>query len=562
MPVATEGGALAMQTLLTELFAAPPAAAAALGALTAAEQDGHTGIVIDDAARRPLIACGLAGDGTAGDPATALVVDGDWLCSRRTWRHERDLACALVTRARQTMSADDLPTPADLDEAFPDTAAARAVGGIDWQRRAAETALAHGLTLITGGPGCGKTTVAGRIAALLARVHRRAGRPPPVVVLAAPTGKAAARLAESVRQAATGLAAADAAVITGWASTLHRLFHHPRTATVDLAIIDETSMASAATLGRVLARLPDRARVLLLGDPDQLASVEPGRVLGDCAAVADDHPLRAVSVRLRVNWRSGEAPALAALVAALQAGATDAADLLPDAPPTDDRSWVQRCDPPRTPASLIDALINAHQDWLEELHSASDPAQALRLVDGLRLLTVLRQGPWGAEALNARWEERLRRQRGLIADGHGHYPGRLLLVTRNRPDLDLANGDIGICWPDAEGRLSAHFPALAGTRAVPVHRLDQTAPAWFLTVHKAQGSQGTQVEVIGLPTDATPGQRLLATREMAYTAITRAARRLRVWWDADGLAQALARRDLDRRRSNFPHQLARAAQTP
>ena len=548
----------ATQVLLRELYDAPAALDPILGRLTDSEVNGDTGTTITPTEAALLMEHGLAQAANADDPTTPLVIAGDWLCSRRIWRHERDLARQLVDRARQPPK-DLAPTViAALDQHFPPSPKALSIAGIDWQRRAAEVALTHGLALITGGPGCGKTTVAGRIV-MLDVLSRTAV---PVVVLAAPTGKAAARLTEAVRAAlvAAGWSGDSAASVTQWSSTLHRLFHDPRVDQVDLAIIDEVSMASAATLGRVLVRLPATARILLLGDPDQLASVEPGRVLGDLAAVPADHPLATVSTRLRVNWRSDKAPALAGLVEALQGGEPHAERRLETpSPGPSDRTWVHRCDLPASPSTLVAGLMTTHAGWLSQVLDAKDPAHALAALDEVRLVSVLRRGPWGCDAINDLWERLLYRRFNRAVDAHGHYHGRPLLVTGNRPDLGLANGDIGVCWTDPSDRLVVHFPELVGTRTVPLHRLDGLSPAWFLTVHKAQGSQGNQVEVIGLPLSATPGQRQLATREMAYTAITRAAQRVRVWWDRDGLATALANRDIERRRSNFPMAIRTAA---
>ena len=549
--------------LLGELFPHHPQALPILARLARAERLGHTGLVLAAADAGQLTSLAEQTE----DPHTPLVLDGDWLASRRAWTHERNLARDLLARANTPFSVDHDPAlGADIAAAFPPSARALSEQGTDWQRTAATVALHHGLTLITGGPGCGKTAVAGRIALLLAQHHARSKRPVPTVVLAAPTGKAAGRLVESVRRelSRSALDPAVQAELTAWSTTLHRLFHDPRCPRVDLAIIDETSMASAATLARVLARIPATARVLLLGDPDQLASVEPGRVLADLAHLPAAHPIAPRVVRLRVNWRSGEAPALAALVKALQHDDPTAPRLLDTPPPNpaDATPWIHRTDLPTHPATLIQRLGADHRDWLDRLAQAPDPAAALALSTEVRLLTVLRQGSWGADALNAQWERHLLNTWQIRADAHGHFPGRLLLVTGNRPDLNLANGDVGIVWPESaadHAPWTTFFPDVGGVRAVPLHRLDGVIPAWFLTVHKAQGSQGDLVEVIGLPGDANSGQRQLATREMAYTAITRAARRLRVWWDAPGLTQALATRESQRRISGFPIHLAREA---
>lgn len=541
----------ALSRLLAELFQAP-AALPVLERLQQAAAEGHTAIAVGAEEAAPLLASGLAerADCAEAEPAAPLVLDGNLLTTRRQWRHERDLARQLVARAAP------LPLPApiaagDLDALFPPSPAARAVGGVDWQRRAAEVALAQGLVLITGGPGTGKTTVAARIIGLLSLADQRAGRPLPRVVLAAPTGKAAARLAEAVREelARAGWPLEAVGELGGWRSTLHRLLRDPRAPEAACAVIDEVSMADAALLDRALARLAPACRVLLLGDPDQLASVQPGRVLGDLAALPRAHRLAAVRVHLAVNWRAKDAPALAAAIARLQQGATDLSPLVDDAAP----EGVSRRDLPGSPAALIAALQRDHAAWLASLREAADPAVFLARFAALRLISVLRHGPWGSEGLNLRWEQAL----GWTPQRPVH--GRPLLITENRPELGLANGDLGVCWRTDEGWHCAVADA-DGLRRLPLARLaGVTQPAWFLSVHKAQGTQGERVEAIGLPPDASDGQRRLATREMVYTAITRARARVRVWWDEAGLAQALAQREGERRQSGFARQLARAS---
>ena len=603
-----------LTTLLLSLpgVGSDPAITAVLSAMRGGAMLGHTGCdlaVVAAAAGVPaydlharLIASGLAAVATASAPTTPLVIDGGRVADRRTWMHERALAGLLVARARERVGilSGNLPLVAEIARVLPVDAARHALsaGGVHWQRLAACTALSRGLTLVTGGPGTGKTTVAAVVVGLVALARAREGGDPPQVVLAAPTAKAAQRLAEAVRHelVARGLAEGDAVSrLAGWTSTLHRLFHDPRAVSADLAVIDEVSMADVATLRRALERLPAGCRLLLLGDPDQLASVEPGRVLSDLVALhtgrtpADiaaanasaggagetlalatsaQHALSDVQVRLRVNWRSGDAPPLARLVQALQtAGGEEAALAILDdraaAPAAGLRGgsdgqelvWAVRADPPPSPAALIAALWAEHAAWATSLAAAPDAASALARFDAVRLLSTLRQGEWGSERLNPLWEATLLRESGAITDESGHYHGRPLLVQRNRPDLGLDNGSIGVVWRE-DGRLVGRFPGVGSTLSVPLHRLDAWTPAWILTVHKAQGSQGGTVEVIGPGPHASGPQRRLATRELVYTGITRARLRCRVWWDHAGLAEALTRRT--ERAGGFARHLLRA----
>jgi len=322
--------------------------------LDLAEAARHDEEIADAATwRATLLKSGLVGEGPGGLP---LVLDGELLSSRRYWHYERELAEQLRRRAADLdrlpeLSADDALAD-EIAELFPANADAL-VDGVDWQRVAACTALAAGLSVIGGGPGTGKTSVAGAIVALLARRRARLGGEPLRSVIAAPTGKAAQRLRESLladgqRLTERGFLRADELAGLGeHVATLHRLLRERGIDELDLLVIDELSMADSATLARVLARVGDATQIVLLGDPQQLASVEAGHVLGAIAARAAERvpralaswyqrcggadeplsgadeldPLAAVQVRLRKNWRSADAPALAALNAALQSGA-------------------------------------------------------------------------------------------------------------------------------------------------------------------------------------------------------------------------------------------------
>ena len=527
-----------------------PRCIAALERLHGAVAAGHTGLPVpelDAGTVAALRAGGWAGPAAAGLP---LVVEDGWIAPRRAWVQEHRLATVLAARATRSFLPDLVADPAihaDLDALFPATPFARSQGGVDWQRLAAATALARGLCLITGGPGTGKTTVAGRWLTALARHHARIGRPDPQVVLAAPTGKAASRLRDAVAEALAGETAAGrlpaerATRLTGSAMTLHRWLRHPDPAGVGVLVIDEASMADTALLDGALARLPAEARLVVLGDPDQLAAVAPGRALADlcdlpgggcdaamaawyrsgCAdpvTVGDGGPVATTQVRLQATWRSKDAPDLASLAADLRDG-----------------RWrvpaggaVVRCDLP-SPDALLDSLWNT---WSETIHaalSATDPARAADLLDGFRWLCALRQGPWGCTALAAALERRLAASGAVRRDADGHYHGRPLLITANRPDLGLANGDQVLVW---EG-----VAVPPDGRRIPLHRLGEVASAWALTVHQSQGSQYARVEVVTAPDD-----RPVLGRELLYTAVTRARRGVRVWGAEDLLATVASRR--------------------
>jgi len=293
-------------------------------------------------------------------------------------------------------------------------------------------------------------------------------------------------------------------------------------------VVDEASMADLLLMDALLAALPTQARLVLLGDPGQLASVEAGHVLGDlvhaaggqhgpgladwCSALGMTSPpasatageLADAVVELRANYRFADHPGIGALASALRAG--DGAAALAATAHGD----VALLPHSTRPAAAIDAVI----DECAACVAAPDAASALARFAELRVLSPLRTGAWGVEGLNGAIEARLR-ARGAIGPGQ-EYRGRPILITANDWRLGLANGDVGVIWDDA-----AWFPAAQGLRRVAIPRLPPHATAWAMTVHKAQGSEFARVLVVVPPGDAP-----FLTRELLYTAITRARRRI------------------------------------
>ncbi|HEY1070961.1 exodeoxyribonuclease V subunit alpha [Thermomonas sp.] len=462
---------------------------------------------------------------------------------------------------------------------FPDAAAG------DAQARAAALALRRALLLVTGGPGTGKTTTIARLLALRVAQAMQAGHAPPRIALAAPTGRAADRMAESLRAAVQRMAAlaVDAAVLAALpatASTLHRLLgvlpdrpdfrHHAgHPLPFDIVVVDEASMVDLPLMCKLAEAVPDGAQLLLLGDPDQLPSVEAGDVLAgilraagdgtalradDAAALApllgepppstaEDTPqatlplfpapsatpaLHGHRVHLTRGWRQSDTLALAPLADAVRRGdAAETLALLRGGGLSNVHFNDAAADPLAAPG--VDLL--AH---FRALAATTDPAEALARAPRLRLLTALRNGPQGARGLNARIEAQLSGRR--IGSPPAWFPGRLLLVTENSYRHGLFNGDVGVCLPDADGTLLAWFPGADGPRAFHPAALPAHESAFAMTVHKAQGSEFDDVWLQLPRRDAR-----VLSRELLYTGLTRARTALHLAGSAEVIAAALAR---------------------
>lgn len=555
-----------------------------LGAAVAARapRSGHTCVELDDVHRVVVDrradertgdlrwpdpvewAAALAASPVVADEATAqlaplrpLVWDGTRLYLHRLWSDEVQVADALRRRASEpavdsTVSATASSSAAQADagaETLPD-ALARVFASdpaTDRQHLAAQRALDGRLGVIVGGPGTGKTRTVARLLAAALVVD-----PGLQLALCAPTGKAAARMTDAVRGAVADLereGSVDAEVLErlrgAEATTIHRLLgrrrgggvRHDRRAPLpqDLVVVDETSMVDLPLMARLLDAVRPEARLVLVGDPDQLASVEAGTVLADVVGTGPDgtHALAGRVVELTVAHRFESGSGIAALADAIRVGDTEAAlELL-----RGDRDDVARVWPGRQDQvdALRDRVVAAAVQGVRAARAGSIDG-AVAAAKDLKVLCATRLGDGGLYE----WSDAIELGVGeavpeLRAGGRWEV-GRPFLVTRNDPVARVANGDTGVV-ADLHGRRVLALDAGSGSPIpVPVARLDQVEPWWAMTIHKSQGSEFRHV-VVSLPTVDSP----VLTRELLYTAVTRARTSVTLLADDDTLRRAIER---------------------
>ena len=464
---------------------------------------------------------------------------------RRAWHAE-----SLIRSNIQPRLALPQKVPSDvqqqLDLLFPNTPPH------DPQRHACALAAQHNITLITGGPGTGKTTTVVRVLALLIK-HT----PTPLRIhLAAPTGKAAARLSESITRALGQLPADVRASIPTQAQTLHRLLPtqtQPTLLATDVVVVDEASMVDLEMMSRLLQAVPLHARLILLGDKDQLASVEAGAVMSQlCTGPLLQQQTATLTHSHRFDAKSGIGQWAQAVnqdnnLHPLQALWEQAPEGFA-ATPHDDAPQVCRLRwPSVTSPSWAAGLRHAWHDYLSQLQalrntsgcSNTQASQLLQAFAQFAVLCAVREGPWGVAHFNRQIAAAL--QLNPLGHANDWYVGRPVMVTRNDYALGLMNGDIGICLADAQGALRVAFAdsqQAEGVRWVACTRLDQVETVFAMTVHKSQGSEFNHVLLV-LPAQSSP----VLTRELVYTGITRAKQRLTLWApQPQVLLQACARR--------------------
>lgn len=525
--------------------------AGALAELIQANQQGHVCLPLAGGGlRQRLLASPLVG--RPGDYAPLIIDHGQSLYFARHWFDETRLARSLLERAARRSECEPATLRPWLDRLFPDQGGARP----DRQKLAAALAVRQPLLVISGGPGTGKTTTVIRLLTLLAALSER----PLVMALAAPTGKAAARLSDSIRSAVSDLPVDDAlkAQLPQSAQTLHRLlglrpgaaaprFHAGHPLPLDVLVVDEASMIDLSLMAQTVDALPPQARLIMLGDRDQLASVEAGAVLGELCqhisfrpdtlswladagcdgpdpalAASTPHGLVDSIALLTHSHRFSAESGIGALSRLVNGNRADAAIELLKSAAYADLDWSMEVEG--------DALYRQRAVYLQSVWDAGAPEEIQRqFVAFMPLVSERRQ----VGELNRMIESRLER------DGHKSpeqiwYAGRPVMITTNDYALDLFNGDIGFTVARTEGLRVAFPSADGGWRELAPGRLPAHETVYAMTVHKSQGSEFGEVWLV-LPANATA----LLDRALVYTAVTRTRRSFKVCGSPDILHAAI-----------------------
>ena len=513
----------------------------------------------------------LRGSDVVGDPGEykPLILDEKFrLYLFRYWEYQERLADSIRKRICEDRPDIDVATlRSRVERLFPEHTREET----DWQRIAALTAWMKKFCVISGGPGTGKTTTVAKILALfLEQANSKRLR----IALTAPTGKAAARLQETIKLAKEKLHLAEAIkqAIPEEGSTIHRLlgsipgspyFRHnaQNPLSVDVVVLDEASMIDMALMSKLVQAMPSRARLILLGDRDQLSSVEPGAVLGDICDTGNSPgfskcfhedlreitgydiphskeergpPIQDCIVQLRDNYRFGSDSGIGAVSSAVNDGDEGLAMTLLRRGEYKDIQWKDLPGSGALPQALKNIIIEGFGGYLNE----SDPPAIFQLFDRFRILAAIREGPYGVAAINF-LAEKILQDEGLIKPEKDWYAGRPILITRNDYNLRLFNGDMGIVLRDrvAGNELRVFFPAPDGTlRRIHPLRLPEHETAYAMTIHKSQGSEFDRVLLI-LPDRESP----VLTRELLYTGITRARESVHIWGTEGVFGMAVSR---------------------
>ncbi len=503
-----------------------------------------------------------------------LILDKGYLYFRRYWLYQQRLADQISARLSFESTKKEEWIKERLEHYFSQDNNDNA---LNWQQVAAALALISPFLIISGGPGTGKTSTITRILALLIEQQQLSNPQHPLrVSLAAPTGKAAMRMSESIRESiqreGNKFSTKIKEQLSQDASTLHRLlgyipnsiefrFNKQNPLVTDIVIIDEASMIDLALMTKLFEAIPKQAKIILLGDKDQLSSVETGSVFTDLCALADnqydakrvDYLQKTIGhhleknkltakdqstsidhhiVRLLKSWRFDDTSGIGKLSTAVNQGNTsEALAILENKKFTD----VHLLLPTKF---TIKQLLSPWTHYLQTLKSGASVNDLFKAFNHFRILSALRKGLNGSTYLNIQLEKQLSQQKQLYT-GKRWYHGRPIMITENSYRTGLFNGDIGITLLDNMGQAKVWFQTNEGEKAFSPVRLPQHETAWVMTIHKSQGSEFERVLMI-LPTEDTP----ILSKQLIYTGITRAKKQLEIISDTAILHLGIKRKIL------------------
>lgn len=510
------------------------------------------------------------------DFSSPIILDNGLLYLQRMWSYEEKVA-QFFRQEHSIVDIDENELIKVLNQLFPATKESQET---NWQKVAASVAITSPISIISGGPGTGKTTT---VAKILAAFVMLTSNEKPIIQLAAPTGKAAARLTESLGKALAqlNLSEEENKWMPKQAQTIHRLlgaqpesqqvrYNKDNPLQLDILVVDEASMVDLPMMARLIDALPSKCHVIFLGDKDQLASVEAGAVLGDICRFSEDGfsqkrfdqinhltqgelvkstdiipvsqtPVSVVSdslCLLRKSYRFGEDSGIGQLALAVNKGQAKTtiallkkAEVSPQqleiALEPQDVSFIA-LESKESYLLMIQDAVNAYREYLTLVSQKASPDIILNAFNQYRLLCARREGSFGVSGLNDKIEMLLHRQRLIRRPTNSYqsdYIGRPIMIQRNDSTLGLFNGDIGIMLNNDEGEMKAFFQLPDGKlKAIQPSRLPQHETAYVMTVHKSQGSEFTHTALV-LPDKFSP----VVSRELLYTALTRAKQKLSLY---------------------------------
>jgi len=514
--------------------------------------------------------------GNPGDICPLILDNKNRLYLYRYWDYEKKLTDSIKYRVKEDINEINLPLLRDsLARLFPKTD----VNEINWHKIASLAATLNNFCVISGGPGAGKTTTIATILALLLEQVREGKLR---IFLAAPTGKAAARLIQSINNAKENLNCNKdiKASIPSESYTIHRMlktvhdtpyfrYNSENPLPADVVVVDEASMVDLALMSKLIQAVPAGCKLILVGDKDQLASVEAGSVFGDICGrdnvnrFSEDFHKKVVKstgeeldiqtgqkinktglhdciVFLKNSYRFAESSEIGELSQAVNLGDTDKVLSLLKKTDNNNIKWGKILSLNEMLKTLRKNIIEGYKDYLK----IEDPCRAFELFNRFKIFCAVRIGPFGVDALN-RFAEQVLRREGLINfDYSSHNPwyrGRPVLITRNDYNLGLFNGDMGITMPDPmsdNNDLYVFFPETSGElkRFLP-HRLPEHETVYAMTIHKSQGSEFENVHLV-LPDKDYP----ILTKELIYTGVTRAEKSVTIWGSEDVLRASISRK--------------------